>query len=115
MNVQIRVDGEFRHVLPPPRLRALVWQFFPRKHVWTPLAGLNWDDTVGEDISRAAVGTDIAAHTPACIRLVASLATTVFTALYAIERLNVNTAWTNKSRLTIHVFLPSLPTVRCSH
>ncbi|KAJ6528096.1 hypothetical protein B0H19DRAFT_1385290 [Mycena capillaripes] len=45
----------------------------------------------------------LADHTPECVRLVASIASTVFTIVYALEKLNINTAWANKSRFTIHM------------
>ncbi|KAF8184558.1 hypothetical protein K438DRAFT_2160909, partial [Mycena galopus ATCC 62051] len=103
MNIQIRVDGAFRTVMTAPRLRACMWQFIRRQEAWTPLKGLTWESVIGGNVRTSLVGAAIAKHTPACIRLVASLASTVFTALYALEELNISTAWTKKSTLTIHI------------
>ncbi|KAJ6580604.1 hypothetical protein B0H10DRAFT_2098727 [Mycena sp. CBHHK59/15] len=88
MNRQIRVDAEFRTVMTPPQARRFMWRFIPRQST---------------DVKRSSVGTAFAAHTPACIRLVSSLASTVVTVLCALEQLNTNTAWTTKSSLTIHM------------
>ncbi|KAJ6540948.1 hypothetical protein B0H10DRAFT_1970946 [Mycena sp. CBHHK59/15] len=85
-----------------------MWRFIPRQSTWTSLKGLGWEAVIGSDVKRSSVGTAFAAHTPACIRLVSSLASTVVTVLCALEQLNTNTALTTKSSLTIHM-LGSLP------
>ncbi|KAJ7670930.1 hypothetical protein DFH06DRAFT_1179205 [Mycena polygramma] len=103
INLQVRVDEEFRSVMTFSRLRANAWNFIPRQRSWTPLEGLAWDSTIGGDVRNSTVMAAMKEHIPASIRLVSSVATTAMTALYALEQLNIGSAWTNKTTLTIHI------------
>ncbi|KAJ6457849.1 hypothetical protein C8R47DRAFT_1163865 [Mycena vitilis] len=103
INLQVRADEEFRAIMTFPRLRENAWKFIPRQRSWTPLEGSTWESAIGGDVERSAVMAAMKEHIPASIRLVSSIATTVMTALHALEQLNSGSAWTQKSTLTIHI------------
>ncbi|KAJ7752640.1 hypothetical protein B0H16DRAFT_1887198 [Mycena metata] len=109
MNIQLRRNAEFQGVMTAPRLRASMWQFMPREEVWIALQGQTWEDILRRGMDNSPVGSILGPiFTPPCVRTVSSLATTVMTALYALEQLNPDTAWTSKSTITIHI-LGALP------
>ncbi|KAF7339027.1 Zinc finger mynd domain-containing protein 17 [Mycena venus] len=102
MNIQVRLDGEFRNIMPASRLRHYMWQFMARQQSWALLKTLSWEDVIAGDVWKSVVGV-APKFKPACVGLVSSLATTMMTILYALEQLNANLKWTTESTLTIHI------------
>ncbi|KAJ7464192.1 hypothetical protein FB451DRAFT_1403552 [Mycena latifolia] len=103
INRQSYADAAFQTVLSAPHAQPLMWRFIPRQSAWTSLKDRDWETTIGSDVRRAADDTVGAANADACLRLVSSMGTIALTIMYALEHLNIFTAWTEKPMLTIHM------------
>ncbi|KAF7338852.1 Zinc finger mynd domain-containing protein 17 [Mycena sanguinolenta] len=107
MNLQKPADVAYDTVLTKEQEKFFMWHAIKAQAVWTPLADRTWEDVIGIDVASGATGTAFERYVPACTRRISSLASTVFTVLYALEHLNPTTAWTEKSQLTINILIGS--------
>ncbi|KAJ7876898.1 hypothetical protein B0H14DRAFT_3436352 [Mycena olivaceomarginata] len=88
-NLEMCADTDYGAVLTTAQEKHFMWRIIQRQ------------------AACAAAGTAFECHVPACTRRISSLASTAFTILYTLEHLNTNTAWTEKSELTINMIIAS--------
>ncbi|KAJ7634051.1 hypothetical protein B0H17DRAFT_1149749 [Mycena rosella] len=103
MNRQNRVDAEFRTMVTAEQEKRFMWSAITRQSTWSSLKGTTWDGVLASDVRNAVAGTVFESRSASCVRRVSSLASISMTILYALEHLNVNTAWTMKDKLFIHM------------
>ncbi|KAJ7186257.1 hypothetical protein GGX14DRAFT_485604, partial [Mycena pura] len=104
-NLELCADADYGAVLTAAQEGQIMWRIIKRQAAWSALTGRTWEEVVGSDVASAAAGTAFALHVPAFTRRVSSLQSTAFTILYALEQLNIGTAWTEKSELTINMLI----------
>ncbi|KAJ7437919.1 hypothetical protein B0H11DRAFT_2106182 [Mycena galericulata] len=107
MNLEKFADAEYGAVLTKAQEQHFMWRIIQCQTAWSPLADRTWEEVIGSDVASAAAGTAFERHVPACTRRISSVASTAFTILYALEHLNNDTAWTEKSVLTINMLIGS--------
>ncbi|KAJ7151832.1 hypothetical protein C8R43DRAFT_1235857 [Mycena crocata] len=107
MNLQKQADAVYGSVLTSAQEKDFMWRIILPQPKWTQLTGNTWEDVIGLEVASASVGTAFEGHVPACIRRISSIESTAFTILYALEHLNTNAAWAEKSVLTVNILIGS--------
>ncbi|KAJ7444800.1 hypothetical protein B0H11DRAFT_2291112 [Mycena galericulata] len=107
MNLEKFADAAYGAVLTKAQEQHFMWRIIQCQTVWSALTDRTWEEIIGSEVASAAAGTTFERHVPACTRRISSVASTAFTILYALEHLNNDTAWTEKSVLTINMLIGS--------
>jgi splicing suppressor protein 51 len=101
LNQEIRVDVNFANITAGAKAGEFHWAPERVKPAWTSLRNISWEDEFGPDLARqfripvSSVGS--------WIRAASKSLSMPMTALWALENLKKDDAWTHQDTLTIHV------------
>ncbi|KAJ6474577.1 hypothetical protein DFH09DRAFT_461466, partial [Mycena vulgaris] len=106
MNREVRGDLMFDAMLAHEEAGPFLWAPNRIKATWTSVKGISWDAELGQEM-RAAINIPEARPTAPWVRAASNNLSMPMTILYALERLNVDVAWTRKHTLTVHILGPA--------